>query len=77
MRVELLPSSIPVSESQFLVTFLVNDEVAIDGGSIGLLADLRRQQRVRHVFVTHEHLDHVATLPIFLENVYEPGPEGV
>jgi len=77
MRVELLPSSLPVSDAQFLVTFLVNDEVAIDGGSIGLLADLRRQQRVRHVFVTHEHLDHVASLPIFLENVYEPGPESV
>ena len=23
------------------------------------------------------HLDHIATLPIFLENVYEPGPGGV
>ena len=77
MRVELLPSSLPVSDAQFLVTFLVNDEVAIDGGSIGLLADLRRQQRVRHLFVTHEHLDHIASLPIFLENVYEPGPESV
>lgn len=74
MRVELLPSSIPPTDAQFLVTFLVNDAVAIDAGSIGLLADLGRQRRVRHVFVTHEHLDHIATLPIFLENVYDPGP---
>lgn len=77
MRIELLPSSIPLSDAQFLVSFLVNDEIAIDGGSIGLLADLRRQQRIRHVFITHEHLDHIASLPIFLENVYEPGPEAV
>jgi cAMP phosphodiesterase len=77
MRVELLHSSIPVSDRQFLVSFLVNDEVAIDAGSLGLLADLGRQQRVKHVFITHEHLDHIATLPIFLENVYEPGPESV
>jgi 3',5'-cyclic-nucleotide phosphodiesterase len=77
MRIELLPSSIPASEPQFLVTFLVNDVVAIDGGSVGLMADLRRQRRVRHVFVTHEHLDHVASLPILLENVYEPGPDSV
>jgi cAMP phosphodiesterase len=77
MRVELLNSSVPPSELQFLVSFLVNDEVAIDAGSLGLLADLRRQQRVKHVFITHEHLDHIATLPIFLENVYEPGPECV
>lgn len=75
MRVELLNSSIPPSDRQFLVTFLVDDAVAIDAGSLGLLADLGRQRRVRHVFITHEHLDHVATLPIFLENVYERGPE--
>jgi ribonuclease BN (tRNA processing enzyme) len=77
MRVELLPSSLPVSESQFLVSYLVNDTVAIDAGSVGLLADLRRQQAVRHVFITHEHLDHIASLPLFLENVYDPGPECV
>jgi len=77
MRIELLNSSTPPSDLQFLVSFLVNDEVAIDAGSIGLLADLQRQRRVKHVFITHEHLDHVATLPIFLENVYEPGPDCV
>jgi cAMP phosphodiesterase len=77
MRVELLPSSIPASDKQFLVSFLVNDEVAVDAGSLGLLADLGRQERVRQVFITHEHLDHVATLPIFLENVYAPGRESV
>jgi cAMP phosphodiesterase len=77
MKVELLPSSVPASESQFLVSFLINDEVAIDAGALGLLADLRRQERVRHVFITHEHLDHIATLPILLENVYAPGPDCV
>jgi len=75
MRVELLNSSVPPSDLQFLVSFLVNDEVAVDAGALGLLADLQRQQRVKQVFITHEHQDHIATLPIFLENVYEPGPE--
>jgi cAMP phosphodiesterase len=82
MRVELLPSSLPASDAQcsgaqFLVSYLVDDAVAIDAGSLGLLADLRRQERVRHVVVTHEHIDHIATLPIFLENVYAPGPDCV
>lgn len=80
MRVELLPSSVGPSPGgaedvpQFLVSFLVNDAVVIDAGSIGLVADLDRQRQVRHVFLTHEHIDHVASLPILLENVYEPGP---
>lgn len=73
MRVELLPSSVAGAQTQFLSSYLVNDAVAIDAGALGLLGDLGRQRGVRHVFVTHEHLDHIATLPIFLENVYEPG----
>ena len=77
MRVELLPSSQPPSDQQFLVTYLINDRVAIDAGSIGLLADLKRQEQVEHVFVTHQHIDHIATLPILLENVYEPGPKTI
>lgn len=77
MRIELLPSSQPPSDRQFLVSYLVNDSVVIDAGSIGLLADLDRQQRVEHVFVTHQHIDHIATLPILLENVYEPGPKSI
>ena len=77
MRIELLPSSIPSTDAQFLVSFIINDSVAIDAGSIGLLADLERQRAIRHVFITHEHLDHIASLAIFLENVYEPGPDCV
>ena len=48
--------------------------VAIVSAGFEGLGRVERQRRVRHVFVTHEHLDHVATLPIFLENVYDPGP---
>ncbi len=77
MRVELLTSSHPPSDQQFLVTYLINDEVAIDAGSVGLLADLKRQEQIKHVFVTHQHIDHIATLPILLENVYEPGPKSI
>jgi glyoxylase-like metal-dependent hydrolase (beta-lactamase superfamily II) len=68
MQIELIPSSLPPSDLQFLVSFVINDSVAVDAGAIGLLADLQRQQAIRHVFITHEHLDHIATLPIFLEN---------
>ena len=77
MRVELLPSSQPPSDRQFLVTYLINEQVAIDAGSIGLLSDLNRQQQVEYVFITHQHIDHIAKLPILLENVYETGPKSI
>ena len=81
MRVELLPSSFAAGDirhpPQFLSSYLVGDSVAIDAGSIGFLGDLERQRRVRHVFLTHCHLDHVASLPMLVENVHEPGGDGL
>lgn len=80
MRVELLPSCVPAGggdSPQFLSSYLVGDSLVIDAGSIGLQADVAVQQRVKHVFLTHGHLDHVASLPILLENLSEPGPDCV
>jgi ribonuclease BN (tRNA processing enzyme) len=56
---------------QFLTTYLINDTVAIDCGSLGFHQDLSVQMRVRHVFLSHSHMDHVASLPILLENIYD------
>lgn len=77
MKVTLLPSSVsPGAEpSQFLTTFLIDDVVAIDAGSLGLLGSTEDQARVKHVFLTHSHLDHLASLPIFVENVFEAGAD--
>lgn len=77
MHVRLLPSACgePGGEPQFLSSYLVGDAIAIDAGSVGLQADLELQLRVRHVFLTHAHLDHVASLPLLVENTYTPGPD--
>lgn len=79
MRVQLLPSACggPDPGPQFLSSYLVGDAVVIDGGSVGLQADLDLQRRVRHVLLTHAHLDHVASLPLLIENTYAPGLECV
>lgn len=78
MRVQLLPSSCgTVAGPQYLSSYLVGDAIVIDGGSVGLQADLDLQRRVRHVFLTHAHLDHVASLPMLMENAHATGPECV
>jgi ribonuclease BN (tRNA processing enzyme) len=69
MKVMLIPSASGPAPLQYLTTVLVNDAVAIDAGSLGLYGTPADQARVRHVFLTHAHMDHVASLPIFLENV--------
>jgi ribonuclease BN (tRNA processing enzyme) len=69
MKVMLVPSAPGAPALQYLTTLLVNDVVAIDAGSLGLYGTPADQGRVRHVFLTHAHMDHVGSLPIFLENV--------
>lgn len=76
MKVHIVPSSVGDSNRhQILATYVINDSVAIDAGVLGLLSPLDAQCRVRHVFLSHSHLDHVATLPIFIDNVYMYGPD--
>ena len=71
MRVKLLPSSTEVeSQRQALTTFLINDRVAIDGGSIGFALTPAEMPSIRHIIVTHAHSDHTASLPIFVAEAF-------
>ncbi|MDH3266683.1 MAG: 3',5'-cyclic-nucleotide phosphodiesterase, partial [Gammaproteobacteria bacterium] len=50
---------------------LVDDDVLIDAGTgIGDLA-LEEIDPIRHVFLTHAHLDHVAGLPMLVDRVFD------
>lgn len=55
----------------------MNDSIAIDAGVLGFWGSVQQQEKIRHVLITHTHIDHVATLPIFIENAYTAGPECV
>jgi ribonuclease BN (tRNA processing enzyme) len=75
MKVMLVPSAPGAPALQYLTTLLVNDAVAIDAGSLGMYGTPADQARIRHVFLTHAHMDHVGSLPIFLENVSDDSAE--
>jgi len=50
---------------------LVDDDVLIDAGSgVGDLT-LDEMAKIRHVFLTHSHLDHVAFLPLLVDSIFE------
>ena len=70
MRYQIAGRSGDSGGRHFAATQLVNDSIAIDAGLLGLLP-LEQQWAVEHVLLTHVHLDHVGTLPLFLDNVYQ------
>jgi ribonuclease BN (tRNA processing enzyme) len=80
VKITLVPSSVGASgatDLQYLTSYLVNDTIAIDAGCLGLYGTPRDQARVKHVLISHTHIDHLASLPIFVENALEENQDCV
>lgn len=55
---------------QNLTTFLIDERLAIDGGSLGFALTPDQMSTVRHIVITHAHSDHTASLPIFVAEAF-------
>jgi ribonuclease BN (tRNA processing enzyme) len=76
MKVRLLGSSLQnAARRQYVSSYLINGTVAIDAGCLGFHGTPQEQEAIRHVFLTHSHTDHTASLPIFVENAWTPAGE--
>jgi cAMP phosphodiesterase len=71
MKIRLLPSSAGrESQLQCLTSFIIDDRVAIDAGSIGFAFSPDEIGSVRDIIVTHSHSDHTASLPIYVAEAF-------
>lgn len=74
MKIQLLPSTFDeqgrAAPEQRLSCFLIDDLIAIDAGSIALALNDRQRARVRDILITHPHMDHIATLPIYIDDLF-------
>jgi ribonuclease BN (tRNA processing enzyme) len=74
LKIQLLPSSFDdtgrATLAQRLTCFLIDDQVTVDAGSIGLALSDAQRRSVRDIIVTHPHMDHIASLPIFVDDLF-------
>ena len=74
MKIQLLPSTFnevgQATLDQRLTCFLIDDCVAVDAGSIAIALTNDQRETVRDIIVTHPHMDHIASLPIFIDDLY-------
>lgn len=85
MNLRLLPSAFhrqtagnAVPMAQPLSSYVVTGAngagpIAVDAGSLGLVGEAADMNRIREVVLTHAHIDHVASLPMWLEAVVSEG----
>lgn len=74
MKIQLLPSTFDekgcATLRQHLSCFIIDDCVAIDAGSLAMAASPTQRELVRNVVLTHAHLDHIAGLPLFVDDLF-------
>ena len=70
MRVRILGCSGGIGGSHLRTTsLLVDDDVLIDAGTGVADLPLAELAKIDHVFLTHSHLDHIASLPLLIDSV--------
>lgn len=74
MKIQLLPSTFDgagrATPEQRLTCFLIDERVTVDAGSIALALTDEQRESVRDIIVTHPHMDHIASLPIFIDDLF-------
>jgi cAMP phosphodiesterase len=70
VRFRIVPSTVD-GRRQLLTTYLINDTLAIDAGAIAIGLQPEEQLRLRSIVITHAHLDHIFSLPLFLTDLFE------
>src|SRR5262245_7761297 len=81
MKIRLLPSSFDengsASPEQHLTCYILDDQLALDAGSLALTIGQGHRKLVRDIIITHSHLDHIAGLPFFIDDLFESLEEPV
>lgn len=74
MKFQLLPSTFDengcASPKQHLACFVIDDLVAIDAGSLAMASNSIQKEQIRDIVLTHAHLDHIAGLPLFVDDLF-------
>ncbi len=70
MRLKVLGCSGGIGDALRTTSLLVDDDILIDCGTgVGDLA-LGEMANLRHLFITHTHLDHIACLPLLVDTLF-------
>lgn len=71
MEIRVLGCSGGVGAGLRTTTILVDEDVLIDAGTgVGDLS-LEEMSAIRHIFLTHSHLDHIACVPLLVDTLFD------
>lgn len=71
MRVRVLGCSGGICQGVGTTSFLIDDDILIDAGTGVCGLTLEEMQKLKHIFVTHSHLDHIAAIPLLADTLFD------
>ncbi|HLP30252.1 MAG TPA: 3',5'-cyclic-nucleotide phosphodiesterase [Geothrix sp.] len=71
MELRVLGCSGGIGGGHRTTSFLVDGDVLIDAGSGVTGLSLDQMACVRHIFLTHSHLDHVHCIPLMVDSIFD------
>ncbi len=70
MKLRILGCSGGIGGDRRTTSILIDEDILIDCGTgVGNLS-VEEMRKLRHVFLTHTHLDHIATLPLLVDTLF-------
>ena len=69
MQIKILGCSGGIGGNMRTTSLLVDDDVLIDAGTGVSDCTLEALLKIDHIFITHSHLDHIASIPLLLDTV--------
>jgi len=71
MRIRFLGTHNAESKNTRLVSFLIDDVLAVDAGSLVSELTFPEQKKIRAILLSHGHYDHIRAVPAFAFNNYD------
>lgn len=71
MKVRVLGCSGGIGQNMATTSFLVDEDILIDAGTGVCDLHLKEMRRIKHIFITHSHLDHIAAIPLLTDTLFD------
>jgi ribonuclease BN (tRNA processing enzyme) len=69
LRIRVLGASGSEVSGHLCPAFAIDDRILLDAGTVGFALNIREENLIRHILLTHAHFDHIKGIPFLLDNL--------
>jgi len=71
MQIRVLGCSGGICQGMATTSFLIDKDILIDAGTGVSELTLEEMRHIRHIFITHSHLDHISSIPLLADTLFD------